>query len=132
MQLGYITFASAFPLFNTPVLAGAVQSPTVDPDDLALAIESEFRGFADTVESMPLEQFESQRLSLFNRVMNPPSTQAELSNAIWGAIGLRRPFNDRMMQAQTLEALTKNQFIAYLKKRIQDPIILKAYRKDGS
>jgi secreted Zn-dependent insulinase-like peptidase len=132
MQLGYITFSSAFPLFNTPVLAGVVQSPTVDPDDLALAIEAEFRGFADTVESMPLEQFESQRLSLLNRVMNPPSTQAELSKAIWGAIGLRRPFNDRMMQAQTLEALTKNQFIAYLRQRIQDPIILKAYRKDSS
>ena len=128
MQLGYITFASAFPLFNTPVLAGAVQSPTVNPDDLALAIEAEFRGFADMVESMPLGQFESQRLSLLDRVMNPPATQAELSNAIWSAIGLRRPFNDRMMQAQTLEALTKDQFVAYLRQRIQDPIILKAYR----
>ena len=77
-QLGYITFASAFPLFNTPVLAGAVQSPTVNPDDLALAIEAEFRGFADMVESMPLEQFESQRLSLLDRVMNPPSTQSRI------------------------------------------------------
>ena len=127
-QLGYITFASAFPLFNTPILAGAVQSPTVDPDDLALAIEAEFRGFADMVESMTLEQFESQRLSLLDRVMNPPSTQTELSNAIWSAIGLRRPFNDRMMQAQTLEELTKDQFVAYLRRRIQDPIVLKAYR----
>ena len=131
MQLGYITFASAFPLFNTPVLAGAVQSPTVNPDDLALAIEAEFRGLADIVESMPLGQFESQRLSLLDRVINPPSTQTELSNAIWSAIGLRRPFNDRMMQAQTLEALTKDQFIAYLRQRIQDPIILKAYREDS-
>ncbi|MBU25715.1 MAG: hypothetical protein CMD99_06765 [Gammaproteobacteria bacterium] len=127
-QLGYITFASAFRLFNTPILVGAIQSPTVGPDKLALAIEAEFRGFADVVESMTLEQFESQRLSLLDRVMNPPSTQAELSNAIWSAIGLRRPFNDRMMQAQALEALTKDQFIAYLRKRIQGPIILKAYR----
>ena len=131
-QLGYITFASAFPLFNTPILAGAVQSPTVDPDDLALAIETEFRGFADMVESMTLEQFESQRLSLLDRVMNPPSTQTELSNAIWSAIGLRRPFNDRMMQAQTLGALTKDQFIAYLRQRIRDPIVLKAYRAGSS
>ena len=126
-QLGYITFASAFSLFNTPVLAGAVQSPTVDPDELALAIEAEFRRFADMVESMPSEQFESQRLGLLDRVMNPPSTQAELSNAIWSAIGLRRPFNDRMMRAQTLETLTKDQFVAYLRQRIQDPIVLKAY-----
>ncbi len=127
-QLGYITFASAFSLFNTPILAGAIQSPKVDPDDLALAIEAEFRGFADMVESMTPEQFESQRLSLLDRVMNPPSTQTELSNAIWSAIGLRRPFNDRMMQAQTLEELTKDQFVAYLRRRIQDPIVLKAYR----
>ena len=41
------------------------------------------------VESMTLEQFESQRLSLLDRVMNPPSTQTELSNAIWSAIGVK-------------------------------------------
>ena len=130
-QLGYITFATAFPLYNTPILTGAIQSPTANPDDLASAIQSEFEGFAATVELMPDEQFESQRLSLLDKLLNPPSTQGELSNAIWSAIGLRRPFNDRMEQAATLETLTKDQFVSYLKQRIQNPVVLKAYRSNG-
>jgi len=80
------------------------------------------------VKSMPNEQFESQRLSLLDQLLNPPSTQSELSNAIWSAIGLRRPFSDRMMQAQTLEAITQEQFVEYLKQRIQNPVVLKAFR----
>jgi insulysin len=130
-QLGYITFATAFPLYNTPILTGAIQSPTANPDDLASAIQSEFEGFAATVERMPDEQFESQRLSLLDKLLNPPSTQGELSNAIWSAIGLRRPFSDRMEQATTLEKLTKDQFVSYLKQRIQNPVVLKAYRSNG-
>jgi secreted Zn-dependent insulinase-like peptidase len=130
-QLGYITFATAFPLYNTPILTGAIQSPTADPDELVRAIQNEFEGFAAMVEAMPDEQFESQRLSLLDQLLNPPSTQAELSNAIWSAIGLRRPFSDRMEQATTLQALTKDQFVAYLKQRIQNPVVLKAYRSDG-
>jgi insulysin len=127
-QLGYITFATAFPLYNTPILTGAVQSPTANPDELAAAIQQEFDSFVDMVKSMPNEQFESQRLSLLDQLLNPPSTQSELSNAIWSAIGLRRPFSDRMMQAQTLEAITQEQFVEYLKQRIQNPVVLKAFR----
>ena len=82
------------------------------------------------VESMPKEQFESQRLSLLDQLLNPPSTQSELSNAIWSTIGLRRPFSDRMEQAIILKALTKEQFVHYLEKRIQNPVVLKAFRTD--
>ena len=129
-QLGYLTFASAFPLYNTPILAGAIQSPTADPDELVKAIQNEFKGFAAMVEGMPKEQFESQRLSLLDQLLNPPSTQGELSNAIWSTIGLRRPFSDRMEQAIILQALTKEQFVRYLEKRIQNPVVLKAFRTD--
>ena len=130
-QLGYITFATAFPLYNTPILTGAIQSPTANPDELADAIQNEFEGFAAMVEAMPDDQFESQRLSLLDQLLNPPSTQGELSNAIWSAIGLRRPFSDRMEQVATLESLTKDQFVAYLKQRIQNPVVLKAYHSNG-
>ena len=82
------------------------------------------------VEAMPDEQFESQRLSMLDQLLNPPSTQTELSNAIWSAIGLRRPFSDRIEQATTLRAITKHQFVIYLRQRIQDPVVLKAYRLD--
>ena len=129
-QLGYITFVTAFPLYNTPILAGAIQSPTATPDELASAIHQEFKGFAEMVEAMPDEQFESQRLSMLEQLLNPPSTQTELSNAIWSAIGLRRPFSDRIEQATTLRAITKHQFVIYLRQRIQDPVVLKAYRLD--
>jgi len=130
-QLGYITFATAFPLYNTPILTGVIQSPTANPDELATAIQNEFEGFAAMVEAMPDDQFESQRLSLLDQLLNPPSTQGELSNAIWSAIGLRRPFSDRMEQVATLESLTKDQFVAYLKQRIQNPVVLKAYHSNG-
>ena len=83
------------------------------------------------VELMSDEQFESQRLSLLDQLLNPPSTQGELSNTIWSAIGLRRPFSDRMEQAAALETLTKDQFVSYLKQRIQNPVVLKAYRSNG-
>jgi insulysin len=129
-QLGYLTFATAFPLYNTPILTGAIQSPTADPDELVSAIQKEFEGFAAMVEDMPNEQFESQRLSLLDQLLNPPSTQSELSNAIWSAIGLRRPFSDRMEQVTILQALTKEQFVNYLEQRIQNPVFLKAFRTD--
>ena len=130
-QLGYITFATAFPLYNTPILTGTVQSPTTNPDELAAAIQHEFDSFADVVASMPNDQFENQRLSLLNQLLNPPSTQSELSNAIWSAISLRRPFSDRMMQAQTLQVITREQFVEYLKQRIQNPVVLKAFRAES-
>jgi len=129
-QLGYLTFATAFPLYNTPILTGAIQSPTADPDELVSAIQKEFEGFAAMVEDMPNEQFESQRLSLLDQLLNPPSTQSELSNAIWSAIGLRRPFSDRMEQVTILQALTKKQFVSYLEQRIQNPVVLKAFRTE--
>jgi hypothetical protein len=33
-----------------------------------------------------------------------------------------------MMQAQTLEAITQEQFVEYLQQRIQNPVVLKAFR----
>ena len=130
-QLGYITFATAFPLYNTPILTGAVQSPSASPDELAAAIQNEFESFARMVSEMPRDQFESQRSSLLDQVLNPPSTQGELSNAIWRAIGLRRPFSDRMEQAMVLQTLTREEFVTYLNQRLRDPIVLKAYRSNN-
>ena len=39
-------------------------------------------------------------------------------------------FSDRIEQATTLRAITKHQFVIYLRQRIQDPVVLKAYRLD--
>lgn len=129
-QLGYNTFSSAFPLFNTPVLAGVIQSSVADPDALETAIQLEFNEFADNVKNMPAEQFEQAKQSLLNNLLNPPKTQSELSSAIWQAIGLRRAFNDRSMKANILEKLNRPQFTEYLRERVQNPIVLKAFHKD--
>lgn len=130
-QLGYITFATAFPLVNTPILAGAIQSPVAAPQILVDAMRGEFDAFAEQVATMPDAQFDAAKQSLINELYNPPQTQAELSSAIWQAIGLRRPFNDRVVQAMTLEQLTQEQFVAYLKQRLQNPIVLQASRQGG-
>jgi secreted Zn-dependent insulinase-like peptidase len=129
-QLGYITFATAFPLVNTPVLTGVVQSPVADPDVLAEAILGEFDQFADAVASMNPDQFEEARLSMLNELNNPPQTQAELSNSIWQAIGLRRPFTDRVQRTEVLKQITQAEFVDYLRKRLDNPVVLKAYRSD--
>ena len=129
-QLGYITFATAFPLVNTPVLTGVVQSPVADPDVLADAILGEFNQFAEAVAAMDPAQFEEARQSMLNDLDNPPQTQAELSNDIWQAIGLRRPFTDRVQRAETLKRITQAEFVDYLKARLKDPIVLKAYRSE--
>lgn len=130
-QLGYITFATAFPLINTPVLAGAIQSPVADPDTLIEAMQGEFAAFPERVAKMPASQFDAAKQSLLNELNSPPQTQSDLSSDIWQTIGLNRPFNDRTIQAQTLEQLTQAEFVDYLKQRIQNPIVLKAYREDG-
>jgi insulysin len=130
-QLGYITFATAFPLVNTPILAGAIQSPVAGPQALVDAMRGEFDAFAEQVAIMPAAQFDAAKKSLINELYNPPQTQAELSSAIWQAIGLMRPFNDRVVQAMTLEQLTQEQFVAYLKQRLQNPIVLQASRQGG-
>ncbi len=127
-QLGYITFATAFPLFNTPVLIGAIQSPTTNPNELVKEIMIEFNNFPDMVANMPNDQFNQQRLSLLNQLINPPLTQGELSRSIWQAISLELPFNDRIMQANVLQQITQDQFVEYLKQHIQKPLIFKAYR----
>jgi Secreted/periplasmic Zn-dependent peptidases, insulinase-like len=129
-QLGYITFATAFPLVNTPVLTGVVQSPVADPDALADAILGEFNQFAEAVGAMDPAQLEDARQSMLNDLDNPPQTQAELSNDIWQAIGLRRPFTDRVQRAETLKRITQAEFVDYLKARLKDPIVLKAYRSE--
>ena len=130
-QLGYITFATAFPLVNTPILAGAIQSPVAGPQALVDAMRGEFDAFAEQVAIMPAAQFDAAKKSLINELYNPPQTQAELSSAIWQAIGLMRPFNDRVVQAMTLEQLTQEQFVDYLKQRLQNPIVLQASRQGG-
>ena len=129
-QLGYITFATAFPLVNTPVLTGVVQSPVADPDTLAEAILNEFSKFPDAVAAMDPAQFEEARQSMLNNLDNPPQTQAELSNNIWQAIGLRRPFTDRVQRAEVLKRVTQDEFVEYLRARLVDPIVLKAYRQE--
>ena len=130
-QLGYITFATAFPLVNTPVLAGAIQSPVANPDVLVDAMRAEFEAFPEQVRAMPAEQFTAAKRSLINELNNPPQTQGELSSNLWQTIGLQRPFNDRIVQAMALERLTQEDFVEYLKQRIQNPIVLKAARVGG-
>ncbi len=127
-QLGYITFATAFPLLNTPMLAGAIQSPVANPEALVAAMLVEFEGFADDVEAMPSEQFDAAKQSVINELRSPPQTQGELSSAIWQAIGLNRAFDDRLTQADALDRLTQAEFAGYLRARIANPIVLKATR----
>lgn len=124
-QLGYITFATAFPLINTPILAGVIQSPVASPDALVEAIQGQFNGFADWVAALPSEQFEMAKQALINELESPPQNQDELSGQIWQAIGLGRPFTDRLQQSEVLKRIDQSAFVEYLRSRIANPIVLR-------
>ena len=126
-QLGYLTFTRSFSLFNTPVLSGVIQSSIANPDELTAAITQFTNEFPDRVASLSDEQYKATKRVKVNQLLNPPLTQSEMSNAIWQAIELRRPYNDRVVQAAILNNLSKDDFVDYLRERLQNPIILKAY-----
>lgn len=126
-QLGYLTFATAFSIFNTPILAGVIQSPVASPDELTAAITKLITSFPEQVAKISNDTYNQSRHAMIDDLLNPPLTQAEMSSAIWNAIATRRPFNDRMVQAGVLDNLTRDEFINYLQNHLKDPVILKAY-----
>lgn len=112
-QLGYLTFASAFPILNRPILAGAVQSPTADGATLASEISAFFTDYRETLAQLDLTTFERAKGVLREDLVSPWQTQSELSNTVWGIIGLRRPFDDRERRLAELDALTRADLLAF-------------------
>lgn len=126
-QLGYLTFASAFPLLNRPILAGAVQSPTADGETLASEINAFFGAYRDTLAQLDLAAFERAKGVLREDLVSPWQTQSEVSNAVWGAIGLRRPFDDRDKRLAELNALTREDLLRFYETLLrQGPVTLVA------
>jgi len=106
-QLGYLTFAMAFPLLNRPILAGAIQSPTADSETLSREINAFFQAFRETLAGISSTEFEAAKAVLQQELEAPWQTQGEASSALWGNIGLRRDFNERTLRLAELEALSK-------------------------
>jgi secreted Zn-dependent insulinase-like peptidase len=111
--LGYLTFAMAFPVLNRPILAGAVQSPNIEAPALAREINEFFSGFRETLADLDLETFNRAKAVLKEDLEAPWQTQSELSSALWGTIGLRRAFDERTQRLAELEALSRDDLLAF-------------------
>jgi insulysin len=112
-QLGYLTFAMAFPVLNRPILAGAVQSPNVEATVLAAEIKGFFRGFRETLAQLDPETFNRAKAVLKEELESPWQTQSDLSSALWGTIGLRRSFDERTQRLAELDALSRNDLLVF-------------------
>ena len=140
-QLGYVVFAQPFPFARVPGLLLGAQSPVAGPSALA----QEFRAWLDrqsaALGSMEEGEFATQRVTLAARLREKPKSLGEKTERLWSDLGLGSyGFDDREQVARAVDALTKDEWVAYFRSRLaapQTPTLLvsstgEAHRKNES
>lgn len=111
-QLGYIVFATPFPLMDTPGLAFVVESPKADATTIDNQVRQFLAGYAGTLATMPAATFAQQKTAVITNLRQKPKRLGDVTERYWGDIDeepVRFDRRERLIKA--VSALTQADLI---------------------
>ncbi len=120
-QLGYVVFATPFPLIEVPGIAFVVQSPVADVDGLERAVLGFVDDFATRLSAMPAEEFERARAAVLARVREEDTSLSDRSRRYWTELDREQyGFDTRERLAESIEGIERESFVAFYRRALLD------------
>ncbi|MFB9887688.1 insulinase family protein [Balneatrix alpica] len=106
-QLGYIAFASAFPLLDHPGLSFTLQSPNASPEQVNQAFRGFLQQFQQQLQRLRAEDLRPYQQALISTLLTPATQLGELSEEYWRELDRQAyDFSSREKLAEAIAKLT--------------------------
>lgn len=113
-QLGYVVFASPFPVLDTSGALYLVQSPNTDASEIAQKINAFMVEDQVRINQLSEKTFDRYKESLLNNLLKEDQRLSERGQRMWRAVAMGDTHFDRRERiAEALKALTLAQFQAF-------------------
>jgi len=110
-ELGYVVFANAMPILDTPGVVFIVQSPVASAGTLQREVREFVAGYGSVVDAMGDEEFAQHRRALVARVLEDERQLGERSGRFWNEIDRGNfEFDTRERLADAIRATTLAEF----------------------
>ena len=133
-QLGYVVFASHFPLLDVPGMAFIVQSPKATGPELLLKTEAFMAEQLAMLSESLGPELETAKLSVISRLEKQDTTAYERANRYWREVDRNNAsFNTREELVSAIKALDTDSFKAFMQTVLQEhKSRLSVYTQQGS
>ncbi|WP_369601552.1 insulinase family protein [Hahella sp. SMD15-11] len=120
-QLGYIVFASPYPVLEVPGLAFIVQSPRASGAELHQETQEALKAFAGRLNELSEQDFALHKQALITRLSERDKTLEQRADRYWTEIDQQHEqFDSRQQLIQAIEGLSRADVIETFRKRVAD------------
>ena len=109
-EIGYIVFATLFPMLEVPGLALVIQSPSTPPEALHRQVDAFVRRSADVLRDMPPAVFERHRAAVESYLLEAETRLDERTGRYWEEIDREHyEFDRRERLLEAVRAVTREE-----------------------
>ena len=113
-QLGYIVFATYYPVLTVPGLVFVVQSPHASEKEIHQSFDQYMADFKSSLVSLSEQQFSQYKQSLIQKLQETPKNLEQQSERYWYDLALKETgFDRRQKLALWLEKVTLLEWVAF-------------------
>ena len=118
-QLGYVVFATPFPLVEVPGVAFVAQSPVADVTRLASEVHRFLGEFSTRLTDMSAEDFERDRAAVVARVREEDTSLSDRSRRYWAELDREQfGFDTRERVVEAVEQFEKDSFALFYRRAL--------------
>lgn len=118
-QLGYIVYATAFEMLETPALGFVVQSPTASAGDINLAVREFSEHFKDQLVGMDEQRLNREKQAVISSILEQDRQLGEVSNRYWHEIDRdAKAFDSRQKLANAVKSVSREQLMSTFENAI--------------
>ncbi|MCH2158728.1 MAG: insulinase family protein [Oleiphilaceae bacterium] len=119
-QLGYIVFATPYPLLEVPGIAFIVQSPSASTDQLFNETRTFLNAQVDRINSLSEEEFARYKKAVISRLEEKETNIGQRSNRYWSEIDKKAAkFDSEEQMINAIEAITIDNFRSFYTERVK-------------
>lgn len=121
-EIGYIVFATLFPLLEVPGLALVVQSPSTPPEALHREVDGFIDRFGGVLRDMPPSVFERHRAAVESALLEAETQLDERTERYWHAIDREHyGFDRRERLLEAVRAVGRDDLAGAWRDLVADP-----------
>ena len=118
-QLGYIVYATAFEMLETPALGFVVQSPTASPEDIDQAVKAFAADFEQTLMAMTPPALEREKQAVISNLLEQDRQLGEISSRYWQEIDRgETDFNSRQKLAEAIRHVGHQELLTTFREAV--------------
>lgn len=118
-QLGYIVYATAFEMLETPALGFVVQSPTASPEDIDQAVKAFAADFEQTLMAMTPPALEREKQAVISSLLEQDRQLGEISSRYWQEIDRgETDFNSRQKLAEAIRHVGHQELLTTFREAV--------------